>query len=118
MQLDFYAKNIKQFAVYPKDQELTYLALGLGNEAGEFQGKVKKLIRDYGLTHLATEADWDTQMEQKYNELVAELGDVFWYLAMLCNHLDIAPEHVLELNYSKLASRKDRGVLKGSGDNR
>ena len=50
--LDEYQKLASQTAVYPRnrDSALMYTALGLASEAGEYAGKVKKLIRDAELT--------------------------------------------------------------------
>lgn len=53
-------------AIYPKDQELVYLTLGLSSEVAE----------------VITEA-------MTPEELAGELGDVFWYAAMLGNHLNV-----------------------------
>lgn len=86
---------------------ISYAANGLG-EVGEIQGKVKKLIRDAG---------GDVSEEQK-KEIGKELGDVLWYVAALCRELDLNMQDVAEQNIEKLLSRKDRGVLTGSGDNR
>ena len=43
---DSYQTAAGSFAQYPKNQELTYLALGLVSEAGEVADKVKKKIRN------------------------------------------------------------------------
>jgi len=69
MTFDEYQKRAAEFAVYPKDREREYLALGLISEVGELAGKVKKEIRDG--VHL-TEA------------ILGELGDCAWYAAMNC----------------------------------
>lgn len=108
MQLRTYQHDIKEFAIYPSAGEgdaleLTYLALGLNGEAGEVAEKVKKYIRD---------GNFDEE------NFVKELGDVFWYLTMLCSAVGIRAEDVLKLNYDKLSSRKERGVIGGSGDSR
>lgn len=110
MQLNKYAEFTRTTAIYPDActgyvSELQYLALGLAGEAGEVANKVKKLYRD-----------GDSQ--EKRDELPKELGDVFWYLARLCDALDMAPEDVLSMNFTKLMSRKNRDRLGGDGDNR
>ena len=95
-------------AVYPKERELEYLALGLTSEAGEVAGKVKKMIRDNG-----GRLDYPTE-----TALVSELGDVAWYLTRLCDHLEISLDTLLQENYNKLSKRKEAGTIQGSGDNR
>lgn len=40
------------------------------------------------------------------------------YLSRICTKCNLSMEHVALLNLEKLASRKERGVLKGEGDNR
>lgn len=100
MKFDEYQKKCDEFAVYAKKDGLMYLSLGLGNEAGEFQGSVKKHIRD------------GSPIDPK------ELGDVLWYVAMLCNELGIDMSSVAKGNIDKLVSRKARDVIRGNGDNR
>ena len=109
MNINEYKEKIREFAVYPAAQsgtlqELMYLGLGLG-EAGEIQGKIKKLFRD-----------GDTV--EKRNALRKEIGDTFWYLTRLCDVLNFDPEDVMQENYDKLMDRKERGVLSGNGDER
>jgi NTP pyrophosphatase (non-canonical NTP hydrolase) len=103
MNLNAYTQLTRATAIYPKEQALTYLALGLGSEAGEVQGKVKKMIRDGGINVMDT---------------LDEIGDCYWYLSRLCDELNWNPEDVLQRNIAKLESRKERGVLGGSGDKR
>ena len=55
--------------------------------------------------------------EQKA-EIAKELGDVLWYVANLAEDIDYDLQQIAEINLNKLRSRKDRDVLKGSGDNR
>ena len=86
---------------------VVYDGLGLG-EAGEVQGKIKKIIRDNGgiITPEATE------------EIKSELGDTLWYITSMCENLGITLADVAIANIEKLHDRQKRGVLGGSGDNR
>ena len=95
-------------AIYPgagtgNDAELSYLGLGLNGEAGEVADKIKKHLRDGKLD---------------IGGIVYELGDICWYVARLAESLGYSLEDVLEINHSKLESRKTRDVLPGSGDAR
>ena len=96
-------------AIYPKKYETIYPALGLCGEAGEVAEKIKKSIRD-GLHN------WPD--EQFKADLTKELGDVLWYVAALASDLDISLNEIAEKNVQKLASRKKRNKIGGSGDNR
>ena len=51
-------------------------------------------------------------------ELLKELGDVLWYISQLSAELGLSLEEIASLNLEKLNSRKERGALRGSGDNR
>lgn len=106
MDLKEYQEKVKEFAVYPGANsgsfpEMNYLVLGLTSEAGEVAGKLKKLVRD------------GTLDEQAY---LHEVGDVLWYLSMICNCIGVSIEEVAEMNYLKLSERKRSGTIKGSGD--
>ena len=96
-------------AIYPKHRALEYLSLGLVGEAGEIANKVKKLIRDG-----ATPED----LAEKKIQIGYEVGDVLWYAAVLSDELGMNLGHIMENNIQKLADRKSRGTLSGSGDNR
>ena len=105
---DGYQQSASKFAIYPQDKGLEYLSLGLASEAGEVAGKVKKIIRDKN----GILSDEDKQA------LAAELGDVLWYVTAVADDLGITISDIFYENYKKLNSRKSRGVIKGSGDNR
>lgn len=95
-------------AIYPKEQQVIYPTLGLTGEAGEVADKVKKVLRDnHGIF-----------TEEKRKEIAKELGDVAWYLAVCANDLGYTLEEICQMNYDKLKSRQQRGVIHGSGDNR
>lgn len=103
---DDYQESCTETAIYPKDSGLIYTILGLGNEAGELQGKYKKWIRD------------GTNLDDLKSDLIAELGDVLWYAAMLAHELEVPLSTVMSRNLLKLQGRKQRGTLGGSGDQR
>lgn len=100
---DLYQDFTDETAIYPPEKGLEYTALGLASEAGEFAGKVKKMIRD---------KTYDTEA------MIAELGDVLWYVARAAAELDVHLSDVAKDNVEKLKSRMERGKLKGSGDKR
>lgn len=89
-------------------RDLLHWVLGINGEAGEIAEKVKKIIRDKNAI----------VSEEDKAELAKEVGDVLWYLAVFAHHLDIPLEKIAQQNLDKLQSRKKRGVLQGSGDNR
>ena len=47
-----------------------------------------------------------------------ELGDVLWYASELATQFALSFDEIADANVQKLASRKDRNVLHGSGDDR
>jgi NTP pyrophosphatase (non-canonical NTP hydrolase) len=109
MTAEFYEMKAGQTAIFPKDKALEYLALGLTSEAGEVAGKVKKLIRDG--------ADMEGY-ELKKIAIASEIGDVLWYCAMMAKEVGVPLNEIMKENLKKLHSRKERGTLSGSGDNR
>lgn len=101
---DAYQLKAKETAIYPQDRGLEYLALKLCGESGEVAEKIGKSIRD------------NTRLDDA--DLAKELGDVLWYVANLADYLGYDLSEIAERNLKKLADRKDRGVIGGSGDNR
>ena len=98
-----YQEFTRTTAIYPKEHALDYLSLGLASEAGEVAGKYAKWIRDGVL---------DEEGLQK------EMGDVFWQLAGLSTVMGWSLADIASTNLQKLADRKSRLTITGSGDNR
>ena len=108
MNFNEYQQLARETAIYPKDNIL-YAVLGLTSEAGEVADKFKKCIRD-------NNSDFD---DIDFKESVKkELGDIIWYLGNIASDLDICLDDIAVTNINKLQSRKERGKLQGSGDNR
>jgi NTP pyrophosphatase (non-canonical NTP hydrolase) len=108
MDFNTYQNALDQFAKYPEKGQksaaaLAYCALGLTGESGEYAEKIKKFLRDGTLS---------PELAKK------ELGDVLWYTARSAWELGFTLEDVALTNLEKLLDRQERGVLKGSGDER
>lgn len=103
---DEYQTGARRTLLAENEHLLAYLALGLGGEAGEIQNKIKKVLRG------------DYPAEAIRDDLQAELGDVLWYLAVLADALGLSLAEIAQANLDKLASRQQRGQLRGSGDTR
>ena len=96
-------------------ENFSYMFLNLVGEVGEFASNVAKAIRkeencieynDLGVTVTNNE------------ELQKEAGDIFWQLSGLCTVMGWNLEDIAQQNLDKLASRQQRNVIDGSGDNR
>lgn len=107
--LDEYQGLALESAVYDDAHAILYPALKLAGEAGEVAEKVGKRLRDQ---------DGDFEDETWRLSVKKELGDVLWYIAALANDLGFTLEQVADTNLTKLASRVERGVIAGSGDDR
>lgn len=108
MTFEEYQEKAVSLAIYGAGNKVTYPSLGLAGETGEVCEKVKKIFRDQD----------GVVTDQNRTELEKELGDVLWYLSALSRDLGLSLENVAQANLDKLFSRKERGVLQGSGDNR
>ena len=106
---DLYENLAGQTAIFPEEKALEYLALGMTSEAGEVAGKVKKLIRD---------GEDVEGFEIKKLAIASEIGDVLWYCAMMAKEVGVPLNDIMKENLKKLHSRKERGTLSGSGDDR
>lgn len=108
MSLANYQVDARTTAIYPPEVKVIYPALGLAGEAGEVCNKTKKILRD----------DGGRMTEEKRTQLIDELGDVLWYVANLATDLGVTLDEIARINLAKLNSRKERGTITGSGDNR
>ena len=113
MKIDDYAQQAittlsSDYAYGDANAQLMGMVLGLGGESGEVLEKFKKLLRDQKgeITELDKQA------------IIKELGDILWYVTAVAHLLGSSLEEVARRNNAKLASRQQRGQLRGSGDDR
>ena len=100
---------LSTLTVEPEESEkdlICRIGFGLVGEAGETAEKLKKWLRgDYSRGEL--------------KELMkGELGDLLWYVATMADILGLDLNDIANINLAKLQDRKERGVIKGSGDSR
>lgn len=107
----------------PSCDNFSYMMLNLVGEVGELASKVAKDIRKKNavigdirndITGIMPYEEW----EKRWEEYMYEAGDILWQLAGLCKVMNWNLDYVAEMNLRKLASRKQRGVIDGDGDNR
>ena len=109
MELNDYQRESRKTALYPEvGNNPIYPTLGLVGEAGEVADKVKKILRDKKGVF-----DKDSRDAIKF-----ELGDVLWYISQLSSELGYELDEIANSNLQKLNSRKIRGQIQGSGDDR
>lgn len=104
--LNEYQSAAAATAAYP--QGTSYPFLGLAGEAGEVSELAKKCIRD-------DKGIWSTERRAA---LKKELGDVMWYVAAIARDHGLTLSEIANGNLEKLYSRKERGVISGSGNDR
>ena len=92
--MDFNEYQTKSYVAIQSHQnnkeEVMHWAIGLGEEAGEALSVIKH--RYYG-------GEYDVE------DLVAELGDVLWYVAAICTANNIKLSDVASYNLAKIYNR-------------
>ena len=111
----------------PESDNLFYMLANLVGEVGEFASKTGKHMRKGNLHITTTDRDeegrilhtqiWNITDEDR-KLLRDELGDIQWQLAGLAHVMGFSLEEVAEKNLEKLASRKQRNLIDGDGDER
>lgn len=105
MDFDIYQRRADTY-VMPSAYRLEYLVAGLAGEAGEVASAYAKYVRD------------DTPRTQLRKDMIKELGDTLWFISEIAQFMDIDLSVIAEQNLDKLADRKQRNVIGGSGNDR
>lgn len=85
----------------------------------EYVEKLKTLSKDEQEAYcLAYTEKQMSQWHEREADLQKEAGDILWQLAGLCSVMGWSLEDIAQQNLYKLASRKQRNVIDGNGDNR
>lgn len=99
-----------------------YALTGLNAEVGEINDKVAKAIRKdeavIASNELMVRCSESLEARKLTAGILAELGDVLWFVALLCKEEGWTMEEVAQMNLDKLADRVKRGVIIGEGDDR
>jgi NTP pyrophosphatase (non-canonical NTP hydrolase) len=108
VELNEYQERALNTAIYPdaggfSDAAINYCVVGLAAEAGSVANEWGKLLRD---------GKYDPEYLRR------QIGDVLWYVANLAHSMGSSLDEIARSNLAKLASRQERGVLGGSGDER
>lgn len=91
-----YAKEVQRTCgIEDHRDRLTLTALGIAGEAGEVVDIIKKVL--YHAHELDTSA------------LCQEVGDLFWYMTLLCETLGLSLDDVMQANVEKLRQRYPQG---------
>lgn len=138
MKMDMFEYQTKAMSTcMDSSRNMSYMALGLTSEVGEFTGKIAKAIRK-GDVYIGKKIQGnigyknDSNLYIDYNAFIrneqditdfmkglrAELGDILWFVAGIAEVMGWDLSEVAQENIAKLASRKERGVIDGNGDNR
>lgn len=92
-------QSADQFAKTPEARDLLHAVIGKATEAGELLENVFELIKEDKTIDI-TKVD--------IPNIVEEVGDGFWYDAILCNLFDFSFEDAQEVNIDKLQSEFGR----------
>lgn len=97
MDFNEYQELAQRTAVYPREVAETYTMIGVATEAGEALELHKKELRDG---------------QPRTMQIFDELGDVLWYVALVCYEQGWSMNDLAEYNLEKLRKRQEDGTLK------
>ena len=120
MELNEYQRKAMETCM-PSCRNISYMLLNLVGEVGELASKIAKDIRKdtVEINHNnLREYMGDDQWWEREQEYQHEAGDILWQLSGLCEVMGWDLGMIAQMNLDKLASRKERGVIEGNGDNR
>lgn len=93
------------------DRSTMIAAAGLAEETGEAMSYIKRYFRG-DLPENLGDPVFDRYAFGK------ELGDILNYLTRLAHWQNLTLEDVINMNIKKLTMRRDKGTVKGRGDDR
>jgi NTP pyrophosphatase (non-canonical NTP hydrolase) len=83
---------------------LLHAGLGIATEAGEFLDAIKKYL-------------FYNKKVDRVN-LIEELGDIFWYIGVASDVLQVSFEDIMQKNHDKLITRYSKGFSEKEANNR
>lgn len=117
MELNEYQKQAMTTCM-STSENFSYMFLNLIGEVGELASKVAKYIRKDKAIVITNKLVLTDVSDKEKEDLQKELGDILWQLSGVCSIFGWSFDHIAQQNLDKLASRKERHVIDGNGDNR
>ena len=102
---EYQEKAARTYPIYKSfEEKLLDGVLGIGGESGEVLDVLKKaLFQGHHLNH---------------EKLIEEVGDVLWYMSLICSSLGYTLEDVAKKNIDKLIERYPNGFSTEASINR
>lgn len=100
----FHGPRFEKEPIITDDGGIINGILGLSGEVGEFSDMVKKWIFH------------DTDLDEEHAK--KELGDVMWYIAMICESFGWSLDEIMQMNIDKLKKRYPDGFDTERANNR
>lgn len=102
------SRRLMEFSFKPNQRydmaQLFNATLGLSGEVGEFNDLLKKMIFH------------EKEFDEKH--LQSELGDILWYIALICNTFHWDLDYIMRMNIHKLEQRYPDGFDAVKSNNR
>ena len=102
------SQRLMEFSFKPNQRydmaQLFNATLGLSGEVGEFNDLLKKMIFH------------EKEFDEKH--LQSELGDILWYIALICDTFGWDLDYIMRLNIYKLEQRYPEGFDTVKSNNR
>jgi NTP pyrophosphatase (non-canonical NTP hydrolase) len=122
LSFEAFQASAKKTAIYNQDARVLYPALGLAGEVGELGEKVLQMAVHAGkcanqVKKIIRDDDCECDTPRKH-DIAKEIGGVLWYCAAVASDLGLDLGVIAQENLDVLASRLERGTIKGDGDNR
>lgn len=117
MELNEYQKRAMTTCM-STSENFSYMFLNLIGEVGELASKVAKHIRKDKAIVVTNKLVLTDVSDEEKEDLQKELGDILWQLSGTCSIFGWNLNDIAQQNLDKLASRKERHVIDGNGDNR
>lgn len=96
--------DVRANGYIPDAGGILYACIGLSGEVGEFNDLIKKWVFH--------EKELDVEHAKK------EMGDVLWYVAMMCEAFGWSMDEIMQMNVDKLKARYPEGFDVTRANNR
>ena len=99
--------------IYHSLDDVTKTCLETGTLSKIVRDKNKELPKEFVQ---ALREKVESISQEQINKISPELGDIGWFLSTSAGDINIKLGYIFQCNLDKLAKRKEKGTLSGSGD--